>query len=87
MWPSRSHCHLHFDRLIAGMRGGDHIFEPVLDPFHRPPQLQREIGADKFLRINRGLLAEATPGMRDHDANVVLRQVQMIGEIMTHDIG
>ena len=79
--------HRDLDRLVAGMRRGDHVFEPVFDPLHRPAQRQREKGADKFLGIDRGFLAEAASGMRHDDTDVVLRYVQMIGEVMAHDIG
>ena len=80
------HRHLHLDVLVAGMGGGEHVLQAVFHPLHRTAQVEREVSADKFFRVDGCLLAETAAGVGNDDADVGLVQPQMLGEIVPHDV-
>src|SRR5262249_39114964 len=49
--------------LFEGMIGGDEVFAPILDPFHRPAQPQRGDTGEHVFGIKFAAYAEAAAGM------------------------
>ena len=62
--------------LFPGMRGGNEVFAPLLDPAHRAPELDRGEGDQHVLDRLDALLPETAADVAGDHANAVRGHAQ-----------
>ena len=71
--------------LAALLGRGVEVFPPVLDPFHRPPQLPRQPGDDHLLGIeHHDLRPESATDERSHDTHLSFVETEHRGEAVAN---
>ncbi len=66
--------------VIAALVVGDEALAAGADPFHRPPQPEREPGNDRLLGIVLAFVAEAAADVGRDQADRGLRQAELFGD-------
>ena len=76
--PARGDLQLaaHLPRVI----GRHQVLAPILDPFHRPPQLHGGVGDQEVLRVELAADAEPAADVGLDEMDPVLRQLQQRGQ-------
>ena len=75
------------DNLVESLAGRRQVFHAVAGPFDRPAEAQGEGADHDFLRIERGLGAEAAANIGRHDPQAVARQVEYLGQSVAQQAG
>ena len=79
--------HRRFDRLLPGVRHGQQVLSPVLDPLDRPRQEAGDRAGDEILGVERHLGAKPAADVRNEHADARLREAQESGQAGAEDVG
>ena len=72
--------------MVASMGRGLQMFDPVLNPRHRPVQTPRHLGHHQVFGIERGLDPEAPAGVTGNDADLMVGQAQNPSQLAPVDV-
>jgi hypothetical protein len=67
--------------MIARMDASDEVFSPILDPFHRAANADREPGDEHLLSKDVPLNAKPAANLRRNDVDLVLGPVQLFCQV------
>src|SRR5438552_931166 len=71
---------------VTAVRSRQVVLAPLLDPFHRPLQLDAGFRTEDLFQIDRDLAAEAAPDLgRDHP-HLVFRHTERLDESATKNV-